>query len=179
MKLIVGLGNPGKEYEKTRHNIGWRVLDALDLDWKENKKLKGEIAKEKNTIYLKPQTFMNLSGEAVATTKQFYKIKPENIIVVYDDLDLPFGTMRIKKSGSSGGHKGLESVLKKIKSPDFTRVRLGTANNQRAKIPAEKFVLQRFSPSEEKKLKNVIKTAKEALLTILTESAERAMNKYN
>lgn len=179
MKLIAGLGNPGKKYEKTRHNIGFRVLDAFDLSWKENKKLKSLVAKNNDWIFLKPQTFMNNSSEAVAAVKQFYKIKPQDIIVIYDDIALPFGKLRIRVTGSAGGHKGVDSIIKKMKSPNFTRLRVGIANNRSDKIPSEKFVLQKFNANEEKKLKKIIKTAAEAINKILDEGAHRAMNEYN
>lgn len=179
MQLIVGLGNPGKEYEKTRHNIGWRVLDQLTSNWKNDKKFKGQIAKDGEIIYLKPQTFMNNSGDSVSTVKQFYKIKPKDIIVIYDDIALPFSKLRIRDKGSAGGHKGVDSIIKKIKSQNFTKLRIGIANNRSDKIPSEKFVLQKFNANEEKKLKEIMWQAEEAVKMILHEGIEKTMNRYN
>lgn len=179
MKLIVGLGNPGKEYEKTRHNIGFRVLDQLVSDWKGMKKFKGQIAKTGKIIYLKPQTYMNNSGDSVLAVKQFYKIKPKDIIVIYDDIALPLGKLRIRGNGSAGGHKGVDSIIKKLKSQSFIRLRIGIANNRSDKIPSEKFVLQKFSANEEKKLKKIIQQSSEAVEMILKEGVSKAMNMYN
>ena len=121
MKLIIGLGNPGKQFNKTRHNIGFEVLDQARTDFdlpkfKLDKKLKAEITKNKNIILAKPQTYMNLSGEAVMAIKKYYKIKIEDIIVIHDDIDLPVGKIRISQGSSSGGNKGVQSIIKNLKS---------------------------------------------------------------
>ncbi len=192
--LIIGLGNPGKNYEKNRHNAGFMALNFLAhfmgvSDWKENKKLKSLVAKidpgfhrdDKNTIiFAKPMTFMNESGMAVAALAKYYKIKPENIIIVYDELDLPFGTLRVRNSGSAAGHNGLKSIIQHLGTDEFWRIRIGIKNEladlpanglsrrrwQAGKIPAEKFVLSNFSAKELDKLKKEILPE---LVTKLTE----------
>ncbi len=133
MKLIVGLGNPGSEYQKTRHNIGFMVIDALaaalEVSFQPTKQAKAEIAElpgfPEKVIIMKPQTFMNNSGEAVAAYARYNKIEPKDIWVLSDDLDLPFGQIRIRDTGSSGGHNGLQSVIDALKTADFYRFRLG------------------------------------------------------
>lgn len=198
MYLITGLGNPGKKYEKTRHNAGFRAADELQNKFglpgfKFDKKLKteitrGEIGGEK-IIVAKPQTFMNLSGEAVAETKKFFKIKNKNIFIVHDDIDLPLGALRIKTGGSSGGHNGIKSIIENLGTEEFIRIKIGigaTENstteerkNKKTKIPAEKFVLQSFTKDENKILSEVIKKTAEAVEVILKDGTEKAMNKFN
>ncbi len=180
MQLIAGLGNPGQEYQNNRHNIGFQVLDQLDGNFKLEKKFKAEIAKGDNFILTKPQTFMNNSGQAVKALKTFYKIKPENIIVVHDDIDLAIGTIRISQGASSGGNKGVESIIKEIGAKNFIRIRVGVANSQREKVPADKFVLQNFNPSDKKILKNLMPQILEALnLLISGEPLPKVQNKFN
>ena len=144
MILIAGLGNPGKEYERTRHSIGFRVID--------------ELAKNKpsDAVLLKPQTFMNNSGEAVSSAVNFYKIKPADLWVVHDDVDLPLGEFKISKNRGSAGHKGVESIIKKLGTKDFNRVRIGICPIKGKPEAVEKFVLQNFTKTEEKTIKEVI-----------------------
>ncbi len=163
MKLIIGLGNPGKEYEKTRHNIGFLIVDAI-LEkfkfekFKEEKKFKslislGEINKEK-TILAKPLTFMNLSGIAIKEIINFYKIKLSDIIVIQDDKDMDFLKIRIKKTASGdGGHNGIKSILKETGTKDIKRFKIGIKNNLLEKIPTDKFVLSNFSKEEINQIK--------------------------
>lgn len=165
MKLIIGLGNPGKEYEKTRHNVGFRAIDALRENvkaspWKLEKKFEAEIAKgsEGNFLLVKPQTFMNLSGKAVAALANFYKVAPENILVVFDDIDLLFGTIRFREKGSSAGHNGIKSLITSLGSSDFPRIKIGI-NQPERKAPTESFVLQKFSAEEQKALPEIIDQA--------------------
>lgn len=180
MKLLIGLGNPGREYQNNRHNIGFQVLDQLARDFKLEKKFKAEIFKGDNFLLSKPQTFMNNSGQAVASIKTFYKIKPENIIVIHDDIDLPIGTIRISQGSTSGGNKGVESIIKEIGSKNFIRLRVGVANAQRAKIPADKFVLQNFSPADKKILKAIMPQILEALNSLIAgEPLNKVQNKFN
>ena len=153
MKLIVGLGNPGSQYAKTRHNIGFRVLDSLDLDF--HKGFLGLYAKSGEIIYLKPQTFMNCSGNSVLAALSFHKIKPEDLIVIHDELDLPFGTVRLKKSGGDAGHNGLRDIMRQI-GPDFTRIRIGIGKPEH-KTQVTGYVLSNFSDAEENQLLDVIK----------------------
>jgi len=188
-KLIIGLGNPGPEYQNNRHNIGFQTLESLRVapnlfgalsNFKLEKKFKAEIAKGDNFILAKPQTFMNNSGQAVKILKSFYKIKPENIIVIHDDIDLPISKIRISQGSSSGGNKGVDSIIKELGSKNFIRVRVGIANTQRVKIPADKFVLQNFNPSDKKILKNLMPQILGALnMLIADESITKVQNKFN
>ncbi|MCB9802455.1 aminoacyl-tRNA hydrolase [Candidatus Nomurabacteria bacterium] len=184
MKLIIGLGNPGTEYQLTRHNFGFLALEELakkhQLKWQERKKEKAEtcefiLGKEK-IILARPLTFMNDSGFAVANLKRFYKIKTENIVIIYDDLDLDFGKIKISYNRSAGGHNGVSSIIQYLKSKEFIRLRLGIAPQ---KGPAEKFVLQKFSVAQKKQLTEIIDTSHLALENILKEGKELAANKYN
>ena len=161
MKLIVGLGNPGKEFNNTRHNIGWQALDYLreyfDLPkFKLDKKLKAEISKDENIILAKPQTFMNNSGEAVSTIKKYYKINLSDIIIIRDDVDIQIGKLKFKKGSSGAGHKGITSIIKHLKSKNFWQIKIGVANEMiRTQIPTEKFVLQKFTKEDITKAKNI------------------------
>ncbi len=166
MKLIVGLGNPGKEYEKTRHNAGFLALDELigqiqDLRFKiqdgfkyedkfDAEMMGGEIKGEK-VIFVKPQTFMNNSGEAVKKIADFYKISPSDIIIIHDDLDIPFGEVKVKTGGSSAGHNGVQSVIDHLGTEAFRRVKIGIGRPTEG-ISADKYVLQPFSGEEQAEL---------------------------
>lgn len=168
--LIVGLGNPGKKYEKTRHNIGFRVIDELEsLDY----------ARDKNIIFLKPDNFMNNSGRAVREYLNYHKISTSNLIVIHDDIDLPFETVRVSKDSSSAGHKGVQSIIDTMGTKDFTRVRIGIKQEekpatsfasgrarQNENLLAE-FVLENFSKIEEKGLPEIIKKAVEEISKII------------
>ncbi len=158
MKLIIGLGNPGKKYEKTRHNSGFRAVDnlGLGLEWKNSKKLNSLVAETKinqtKIILAKPQTFMNSSGNAAGKLANFYKIKSKDILIIYDDIDLMVGTIRLRSQGSSGGHKGLESALKSLKTEKIARIKIGVAENKAGKqaIPSEEYILKRPCAKAEK-----------------------------
>lgn len=162
--LIVGLGNPGPEYDLTRHNVGFACLDAFvaansDMDgWVAKKDLKcvmssGRLGDTK-VIAIKPTTFMNLSGEAVQAVVNFYKILPDNIVVVHDELDVDFGQIRLRIGGSSAGHNGIKSVTQHL-GEDYGRVRIGIGPKKPAKIKSEDFVLQKFSAEEQAQLPNL------------------------
>ena len=184
MKLVVGLGNPGQEYQSTRHNFGFLTLDS----WLEKKQLRWSLDKDAQAliaifqdehdkiILCQPQTFMNNSGEAVQKLKKFYKLKNEDIVVIYDDLDLPFGTLRVATKHSSGGHNGLESIIQALKSTDFIRLRLGIGPQTGS---AENFVLKKFSALEKKKIPEIIDSCHLALEIILRDGWQEAANKYN
>jgi len=164
MKLIVGLGNPGRRYEKTRHNVGFMVIDELVDKWQKSKKINCVYSKGKNVEFIKPLTYMNNSGKAVRSMKDKQKIKPENIIIIHDDIDLPFGTIRVSKNISSAGHKGVQSIINEIGTQDFTRIRIGinpclVGGQANRKVDTERFVLEKFTKQEEKELKNIIKEA--------------------
>ena len=170
--LLVGLGNPGKKYAKTRHNAGFMFVDyfwkeyqgEFDFsDWELKKKLNAEIsagkAGEKKIILMKPQTFMNLSGEAVKAALKYHKVKLSDLIVVHDEIDLPLGTYRFSTDSSAAGHKGAQSVISALGIKNFTRLRIGIDNRKEKKIATEKYVLGKLSNKE---LKILTKTLKEA-----------------
>lgn len=168
MFLIIGLGNPGKEYEKTRHNVGFAVLNKLiaDLelgDWTESKKFHAEIAEgkigQKKILLLKPQTFMNNSGQAAAAAAKFYKIKSTDIWVIHDDLDLPLGKIKIQRDRSSAGHNGVQSIIDALGTQDFVRWRVGIAPIRQTKKSGADFVLSKFSLAETEVIKKAISTA--------------------
>jgi len=152
MRLIVGLGNPGEKYLHNRHNVGFMVVDKITLDkavqWKFEEKFKAEVARLGDDILVKPQTFMNNSGESVSKIVNFYKIPVENVIVVHDDVDLPFGQVKMQKNAGSAGHKGVESVIYSLGSQNFTRVRLGVGRPENSEIEIEDWVLMNFSDEE-------------------------------
>ncbi len=191
MKLIVGLGNPGKEYENSRHNAGFMVIDETHnqlnaTEWKIEKKFKAHIAEcmvqGEKIILAKPVTFMNLSGEAVAPIATFYKIEPKDILVIFDELDVPFGQIRLRKSGGPGTHNGMKSIVEKLGSKEFPRLRFGiesrglTAPEQQ---DTTSFVLSPFTKEEQAPLKQIIKTSAKAIESYLTEGIESTMNKFN
>ncbi len=185
MYLIVGLGNPGKEYEKTRHNIGF---EAIDLLAKRNKialnKMKfksiygeGRIGPEK--VYLmKPTTYMNNSGEAVKAFADYYKIGPENILVIVDDIDIPFSSIRIKKNGSAGSHNGLKSIVKLLGSKNFSRLKLGVGQKNENQDLAS-FVLGRFSKEEMVDIDKTLDLSVRAIEEAIRSGIESSMNKFN
>lgn len=152
MKLVVGLGNPGKEYEMTRHNIGFVILDKIvekkSLDWEKSSKFNCAIAEDADTIFAKPLTFMNNSGDAVSKIMSFYKISPEDLIVIHDDVDLPLGEVKKQKGKNAAGHHGVEDIIEKIGTKDFWRVRVGIGKPENKNIPVDKWVLQNFESEE-------------------------------
>ena len=167
MKLIVGLGNPGKEYEKTRHNIGFMMVDKIKeiygfSDFEFDKKFHAEISKNKltknsNSVLLKPQTFMNNSGRPVKAFMDFYKITPDNLIVIHDDIDIELGKYKISSDSGSAGHNGVVDIIDKIGTQKFTRIRVGIANEKlRAQIDPSDFVLQKFSKEELDKISEIM-----------------------
>jgi peptidyl-tRNA hydrolase, PTH1 family len=170
--LIACLGNPGNKYEKTRHNAGFMFADYFrdketDLDfseWKINKKLNSGISAGKisgiKIILLKPLTFMNLSGEAIKKALSFYKIKPESLVVVHDEIDLPLGKYKFSKDSSSAGHQGVQHIINILGTKDFTRLRIGIENREdKTKIPTEKYVLGKFTIAELRTLKKTLEKA--------------------
>jgi len=184
VKLIVGLGNPGKEYEGTRHNMGFEVIDLLQGEFKcqeRQNRCRSEISKIRyasKTLFLqKPLTFMNLSGEAVKGLCRQEKIQPNEILVIYDCLDLPIGSMRIKKNGSSGGQKGMESIIQHLGTEKIARMRIGIGSSGEQKVVD--YVLGRFSEDDQKVMNQVIANAAEASKMALRFGLDRAMNKYN
>lgn len=164
--LVVGLGNIGSDYDDTRHNIGFLCLDSFVASqdgmeaWINKKDLKCHLASGRlgdTRIYaIKPTTFMNLSGEAVQAAATFYKIPPENIIVVHDELDVDFGQMRMRLGGSAAGHNGIKSVTQCLGTDEYGRIRIGIGPKKPARIPSEKFVLQSFNEDEQSQLRNLV-----------------------
>ena len=208
MKIIIGLGNPGGEYQDTRHNIGFMVIEKLAKEytsgavvWKEEDKFKALIAKAGDVILVKPITFMNSSGVAVSAIMHFYKLKPSDVWIIHDDIDLPLGKIRIREKGSSGGHRGVDSVIQELKTDQFVRFRLGigrgklfskgdsdTTNIEKGnagKFQHQRhqwdisFVLSRFTQSEAGTLKHLIKNGTEAVRIALTEGIDKAMGRFN
>lgn len=183
MKLIVGLGNPGKKYEKTRHNVGFMVLDELAKSENTNflfsTKFKGEIARIHNekVILLKPHTFMNSSGLSVLIVKQFFNIDNEDILIVHDDLDLNCGKIRFRQKGGSGGHKGLKSIMSCINAENFHRLKIGISKDE--VIPVENYVLGKFSKLQIKCINDAVITSLNGIDSWISSDILYVMNKYN
>lgn len=184
ISLIVGLGNPGPEYEGTRHNVGFAATRALleTLPVKLTRREQFDSVywegrfRGRSLLVQQPRTFMNLSGKAVAALAGARGIPPAEIIAVYDDLDLPLGTIRIRKSGSSAGHRGVESLIERLGTVKFTRLRIGIG---RAQADPVDYVLARFGTNEEQQLGEVLKTCAAALISCLTRGTGYAMNSFN
>jgi len=173
MKLIIGLGNPGKKYELNRHNIGFLAVDYLINEFQASKissKFKGELFKAGEYLFLKPNTFMNLSGESVVLVKDFYKIPNEDIIVIHDDIDLKIGALRFKRGGSSGGHNGLKSIDRYIGN-DYYRVRIGVGRPER-KDEVVNYVLSDFNKEELECIKKNFENIKKAIVNIKNASSK-------
>ena len=186
-ELILGLGNPEPRYEQTRHNIGFDAVDSLakawSLSWKENKRFQGLIAEGispyGNKIHLlKPLTYMNRSGQAVRAVIDWYKIAPGSVLVIYDDMDLPVGRLRIRRSGSAGGHNGMKSIISHLGSQDFPRLRIGIGKSDRQKQTIG-HVLGKFAPDEKKVIQEMLDISVNAVEKSLKEGVEKAMNIYN
>ena len=187
MILIVGLGNPGTKYSRTRHNIGFRVLDEFSKEnnfpnFKLAKKFKSLISagnfSGKKILLVKPQTFMNNSGSAIKALTKFYKITSPGLVLIHDDIDLPLGKMRISKGRGSAGHKGVESIIRELGTKNFVRFRIGIQPQKGKPKNSEKFVLEKFT-KEEIIIKKIIKTTCQALKIALTKDTEKSMTKFN
>lgn len=203
MKLIVGLGNPGEKYEKTRHNMGFMVVDYFLKDfepvqkteWENSIKFKSDIVQLdwkpkvgtlQKVILAKPKTYMNLSGMAVQLLTSYFKLPTSNVWVIHDELDLPFGTMKIRFGGASAGHHGVNSILEFLGTDKFWRFRLGTGEaHSKVKIAkhmirkADEFVLSNFKPGEGKRVRELVKRAAKALEMALEKGMDASMNRYN
>lgn len=201
MKLIVGLGNPGEKFVGTRHNLGFEVVDelasriqGLETSWRIEKKFKAEIlqvnytldASNYSLILAKPQTFMNLSGLAVSLLKNFFKVAPEDLVIIHDELDLLLGKIKIRFAGGASGHHGVESIISELGTDQFVRVRLGigsdksfSGEHKRVSFNAESFVTEPFLPQERSKVKSMIKHGVIALETLLEKGLKKAQNQYN
>lgn len=185
MKMIVGLGNPGNEYAGTRHNVGWMLVDALAEhlginEWRSREKgmvAEGRIGSEK-ILLVKPLTYMNNSGECVGPLMRWYKLEPEDIMAAHDDMDIPIGTIRIRKKGSAGGHNGIKSLLSHIGSENFCRLRIGIGRPQPG-WSVINHVLAKFNDQEQKEIGDAIKQLIPAVECMVLEGPDMAMNKFN
>jgi len=181
MLLIVGLGNPTARYEKTRHNIGFRVIDKLISDFGARDISKnsfyGKLYKSNQTLFLKPTTFMNLSGKSLIAVKNFFKVDLEDIIVIHDDIDLPFSALRIKKGGGHGGHNGLKSIDQAI-GKDYIRVRMGVGKPERRSQVVD-FVLNNFSDEEEKIMDKWIEYTANTVKELQEKTIEEVKSRYS
>ena len=184
--LIVGLGNPGKDYAATRHNVGFMALDrlakCLGIEWEASKKFTSRLAKGRqdgNTVFLsKPQGYMNLSGQSVAPLAQYYQIPSGRVMVVVDDLDLPLGAVRMRPGGGTGGHRGLDSIQGLLGKDDFPRLRLGIGRPE-SNRDVSSFVLGKFAEAENELLEKVLETAVDQLTCWMLQGIGQAMNNYN
>ena len=181
LKLVVGLGNPGRDYEGTRHNIGFAVLDEWARekgeDFKMERKWEGELAKIGPLHALKPQTFMNLSGRSVATLARFYRWTPEQILVVYDDVALPLGTLRFRQKGSAGGHNGIKSIIACLGSDTFPRLKIGVGGDDQKTLVGH--VLGQFAPNERDEVQNTLARAVRAVQLAASGGVTSAANEFN
>lgn len=182
MKLIVGLGNPGKKYAMTKHNIGFMSVDYFanknQQAFKQSNKCLGEICKIKNNLLLKPNTFMNRSGASIKATMEYYGISLDDVLIIYDDLALPLGKLRLRKQGSSGGHNGVKSIIEHIKTDSFMRVRIGI--DQNPLYDTADYVLSKFTPKEVDTLLPIFDSMNQLFIEFLNDTSfETLMNKYN
>lgn len=183
IKLVIGLGNPGKKYERTRHNIGFLVVDRLASGYgaqmANHLRWRAHLAKVPGlgTILMKPQTFMNESGQSVGAALRFYQWQPEQVLVVFDDVSLPFGSLRFRQAGSAGGHNGIKSIINHLASDRFPRLKLGIGSDTRDSMVGH--VLGKFSTDEQNHLENTLATAAEAVQFALSEGVEAAANSFN
>ncbi len=184
--IIAGLGNPGPSYANTRHNVGFRVLDILADQLSISVKnlsfqaLTGRGSCEgQNVLLLKPQTYMNLSGQAVGKAARFYKIAPEKIIVIHDDLDLPVGKLRVRKHGSSGGHNGIQNIQDQLHSDQFPHVKIGIGSPAHPDHDVKDWVLGLFAEDEKAGMERAYELAAEAVREIIRNGVDSAMNKFN
>ena len=184
--MIVGLGNPGKEYTNTRHNCGFRAIDALadklacKIDKSKFQGLVGQTIYQGRKLYLlKPQTYMNLSGRSVLQLSVYYAIPPSRIIVLFDDISLEPGRLRVRSDGSAGGHNGIKSIIQELGSQDFPRVKIGVGSKPNPQQDLADWVLSGFNPSEQKALDAALPHAADAALCIIDHSVSEAANRYN
>ncbi|GAU76112.1 aminoacyl-tRNA hydrolase [Fusibacter sp. 3D3] len=184
MYVIVGLGNPGKQYQQTRHNVGFNAIDILSeklgirVDKIKYKAVVGEGQYQGEKVMLvKPQTFMNLSGESVIGIMAYFDLPIENLIVIYDDIDTDFAKLRIRKKGSAGTHNGMRNIIYLLQKDEFPRVRIGIGKPERGDL--KDFVLKKFNPDEKILMCDTLSRAAEAALMIIREDVDKAMNQYN
>ena len=185
MYIIAGLGNPGKQYEHTRHNVGFEVIDRLaermgiSVEEKKHKALCGRgVLEGEKVVLLKPQTFMNLSGESVRAAADYYKVPPQQVLVIYDDISLEPGQLRIRAKGSAGGHNGMKNIIAHLGTQEYPRVRVGIGDKPRGMDLAD-YVLSRFSKGEQEKMEQAFAEAAEAAAMIAGQGLDKAMNHFN
>jgi len=181
ISLIVGLGNPGIEYDRTRHNVGYLLIDHLANRWgislSSERKFKGIYGEKKPLRLLKPTTFMNLSGQSLRLCCSWYKLEPQSVLVVYDDMDLPLGKLRIRTTGSAGGHNGIKSIIQDLGTQDFSRLRIGIGDA--AIGGAISHVLGKFTPEEMRLLPEIFKITEQAIAVMQESGISKAMSLYN
>ena len=186
--MVVGLGNPGLQYEFSRHNIGFRIIDNLalniEIEFKRVKSYDSLVSRGKlmnhKLILVKPQTYMNLSGKSVSKIVSYYRISFPDLLIVYDDLNLELGQIRIRKRGSAGGHKGVESIIQYLNSEDIPRLRIGIGKPSiNSNFDYASYVLSNFNNNEKDKISEVIQLSTEAIKTVIEDGLEKAMRKYN
>lgn len=192
-QLIVGLGNPEPKYDRTRHNVGFAAVDALARNWQvslsANRKFQGEFGegrgpKTEKVRLLKPLTYMNKSGQAIRAVLDWYKLPPESVLIIYDDMDLPLGRLRLRLSGSAGGHNGMKSAIAHLGTQDFPRLRIGIGRPTEAIADSNDkntvgYVLGKFSPEDTESVAQVLQLVVEAIELSLREGVEKAMSLYN
>ena len=186
MFLIAGLGNPGKKYEMTRHNIGFEVIDYISKEYGikvnkiKHKALLGEgILQGERVLLAKPQTFMNLSGESIREICEYYKLLPEQIIIIYDDIALPAGSVRIRAKGSAGGHNGMKSIIYQLQTDEFMRLRIGVGAPQHEDYDLKDYVLGRFGKEEADDIISAVKLCPDALTVMMRDGAAAAASRFN
>lgn len=186
--LIIGLGNPGDEYKHTRHNIGFMAIDYLASHWqmqlKADRKFQGiygdgRYPSGQKVRLLKPTTYMNLSGQSVRSLCDWFKIPPESVLVIYDEMDLPFGKIRLRSSGSAGGHNGMKSIISHLGTQNFPRLRVGIGRSTHAAPTAISHVLGSFNPEETHAMPDILRLVQDTVKTMSTEGIEKAMSIYN
>lgn len=185
MYIIAGLGNPTREYDKTRHNVGFSVIDVLAdrygiaVTEKKHKALYGKgVIEGQKVILAKPQTFMNLSGESIRAMVDFYKVDPTEIIVIYDDISLEPGQLRIRLKGSAGGHNGIKNIIAQLGTQEFPRIKVGVGEKP-PRMDLAAYVLSRFSKEEQPLMDEAFREAADAAVMMMTDGPDRAMNHYN
>lgn len=184
--MVVGLGNPGKEYEKTRHNVGFRSVELLagqlrtKIDKVKFKALTRMVNHQgKKILLVEPQTYMNLSGAAVSALATYYQVKPDHILVIFDDISLPVGRIRIRRDGSAGGHNGIKSIIQSLGTDQFPRVKVGVGAKPHPDYDLADWVLSKFSAQEEKALAPALENAAAAALLLMEQGVEKAASAYN
>jgi PTH1 family peptidyl-tRNA hydrolase len=183
MWIVAGLGNPGKKYSRTRHNIGFMVIDEvacrhrIDLKGKETYRIGKGIIEGRDILLVEPLLYMNMSGPVIKNILRKFNIPSQNLLVIHDDLDIEIGRLRIKRTGSSGGHKGVESIIQGIDSKDFVRLKIGISRE--TGVSSENYVLSRFKRNEIPTVKDIIQKAADAVSSIVSAGVEKAMNIYN